>query len=142
MKSKIPTFLDEHRITEGEWGSPRGSGMSGAYFVPYSKKTFLQILASDGDPELWKAAELPGDPWEHVSVLVFKPSDGNSPYVEAKRTPNWAEMDWVKRLFWEDTETAMQLHVPRSRHVNNNDFVLHIWKPRDKAIPLPPNSTV
>jgi hypothetical protein len=47
-----------------------------------------------------------GDGWDHVSVSL------------RRRTPNWREMEFVKRLFFEDHETAMQLHVPATDHIN------------------------
>jgi hypothetical protein len=51
-------------------------------------------------------------------------------------------MDFVKRTFWEDTEAVMQLHPPRSEHVNYHEYCLHLWRPQDAAIPLPPKEEV
>ena len=45
-----------------------------------------------------------GDGWDHVSVSL------------PNRCPNWPEMEHVKRLFFADDETAMQLHVPPADH--------------------------
>jgi hypothetical protein len=50
-------------------------------------------------------------------------------------------MDAVKRIFWRDDETVMQLHVPRDQHVNEGE-VLHLWKPVSVKIPLPPTDCV
>jgi hypothetical protein len=55
--------------------------------------------------------------WEHVSVSL------------AARTPNWAEMEYVREIFWLSTETVMQLSVPRSDHVNRHPYCLHLWRP-------------
>lgn len=71
-----------------------------------------------------------GEGWEHVSVST--PS----------RCPTWPEMDFIKRLFFEDTETVMQLHVPVSDWINNHPYCLHIWKPIGLEIPRPPQYMV
>lgn len=66
------------------------------------------------------------DDWDHVSVS------------RRNRPPNWTEMDQTKRLFFEDRETAMQLHVPTAEHVNNHANCLHLWRPHAVDIPKPP----
>jgi len=73
-----------------------------------------------------------GKGWDHVSV--------STPH----RIPTWPEMDFIKRLFFEDDEVAMQLHVTPKDHINNHPFVLHLWRPRSKlrSIPLPPKELV
>ena len=48
-------------------------------------------------------------------------------------------MEHVKRAFFKDDETAMQLHVPPSDHVNHHPHCLHLWRPNDgRDIPRPP----
>lgn len=64
--------------------------------------------------------------WDHVSVS------------RKNRCPNWPEMEHVKRLFFEDHEAAMQLHVPVDDHLSLHPHCLHIWRPRDQEIPRPP----
>jgi hypothetical protein len=59
-----------------------------------------------------------------------------------KRAPNWREMSLIHRMFFRDDEVAMQLHVPLADHINNNPNVLHLWRPRDADIPLPPKDFV
>jgi hypothetical protein len=68
--------------------------------------------------------------WDHVSVSC------------EKRIPKWLEMEYVKRLFFLPGEVAMQLHVGESDHININPNVLHIWRPHDELIPLPPSIMV
>lgn len=63
--------------------------------------------------------------WEHVSVSL------------PNRCPNWPEMDFIKDLFWLPTETVMQLHVPKSDHVNCHPYCLHMWRPTHIEIPRP-----
>jgi hypothetical protein len=67
-----------------------------------------------------------GDGWDHVSVSL------------PDRCPTWAEMDFVKRAFFRPDEVAMQLHVAEKDHINFNPRTLHIWRPHDTPIPLPP----
>jgi hypothetical protein len=71
-----------------------------------------------------------GGGWDHVSVS------------RKNRVPNWAEMEHVKRLFFKDDETAMQLHVPPSDHVSFHPTVLHLWRPQRVGIPRPPHLMV
>lgn len=71
-----------------------------------------------------------GDGWDHVSVS------------RVNRCPNWPEMEHIKRLFFKDDETAMQLHVPSTDHVNHHPYCLHLWRPLDQEIPRPPSIMV
>lgn len=89
------------------------SGKSGAFKVELNGRV-IQIIASN---------ELD---WDHVSVSL------------SNRSPNWKEMCYVKSLFWEDEETVMQLHVPKSKHINIFEHCLHMWKPHSSEIPMPP----
>lgn len=64
--------------------------------------------------------------WDHVSVST------------RARCPTWDEMQFVRRLFFRDDETVMQLSVPKNDHINNHQFCLHWWKPNDgREIPRP-----
>jgi hypothetical protein len=47
-------------------------------------------------------------------------------------------MSIVKDLFFLDSETAMQLHVPRSDHISYHPHCLHMWRPHHVEIPRPP----
>jgi hypothetical protein len=73
-----------------------------------------------------------GRGWQHVSVSC------------EDRTPTWEEMETVKRMFFEDDEVAMQLHVAVKDHINMHPYVLHLWAPMSKIrkIPLPPKDMV
>ena len=54
------------------------------------------------------------------------------------RVPNYSEMKRVKRIFFGPDEWAMELHAPPSRHINVNSNVLHLWRPTEKELPIPP----
>ena len=72
-----------------------------------------------------------GEGWDHVSVSL------------SHRTPNWREMELVKRAFFKEDETAMQLHVPPTDHINLAATCLHLWRPNDgREIPRPPGLLV
>ena len=64
--------------------------------------------------------------WDHVSVSL------------KNRCPNWPEMEHVKRVFFRDDETAMQLHVPPAEHINHHPYTLHLWRPLEAEIQRPP----
>jgi hypothetical protein len=70
--------------------------------------------------------------WDHVSVSL------------PDRCPTWAEMDAIKRLFFNPDEIAMQLHVAEADHISIHPYVLHLWRPHSKLkrIPLPPKDFV
>src|SRR5262245_59480517 len=105
MRTTLPEKLERARRSgNASWG-PYGKFI---IFGPCGAE--LCILASGADDND-KAAE----GWEHVSVST------------QRRTPNWAEMCFVKDMFWEAEETVIQFHPPESKYVNNHPFVLHMW---------------
>jgi hypothetical protein len=67
-----------------------------------------------------------GEGWDHCSVS------------RRNRMPNWTEMEFIKRQFFRDEETAMQLHVPVTEHINCHPLTLHLWRPTEGEIPRPP----
>lgn len=71
-----------------------------------------------------------GEGWEHISVS------------HPDRIPTWEEMDAIHKLFFEDDEVAMQLHIPAKEHINYHPYCLHIWRPIIGGIPRPPNHLV
>lgn len=92
-----------------------GDETCGVFSVPSAiDKAELRIVASAGEG------------WDHVSVS------------RRNRCPNWQEMEQIKRLFFKDEETAMQLHVPASDHINAHPYCLHLWRPHAVQIPRPP----
>jgi hypothetical protein len=63
--------------------------------------------------------------WEHVSLETDH------------RTPTWEEMCFVKNLFWEPEECAVEYHPPASQYVRANPYRLHLWRPKHATIPIP-----
>lgn len=96
-----------------------GDETCGAFLVPSPiDGGAIRIVASSGEG------------WDHVSASRHN------------RCPNWPEMEHVKRLFFRDNETAMQLHVPPSEHINCHPYCLHMWRPHAVEIPKPPSIMV
>jgi hypothetical protein len=120
---KFSPELEKWRVRVGPYASKDGEPW-GAFTIekPWSNYRFM-VIASSGDKDL-------GIDWEHVSVSL------------PNRCPNWPEMCYIKSLFWDDEETVMQLHPPKSQWINNHNFCLHMWRPLKCEIPLPPAETV
>lgn len=119
--------IEQYRIRNGDYGSDESFGMTGAFQIPHGEVR-LRVLASDGRD--WERCGFDPPAWEHISISL------------GARCPTWEEMDFVKRLFWRDDETVIQMHVPRDNHINAHPYCLHLWKPVGVEIPLPPATTV
>jgi hypothetical protein len=115
--------LDLFRIRDSfvleSYGS-YGDGGNGAFIIPVPGQiTALKVVASNGEG------------WDHISVSV-----NGEP-----RTPTWAEMEIAKKAFLGDV-TAMQLHLTAKDHISCHPYTLHIWRPHNRDIPLPPKIMV
>ena len=116
--------LNKYRHTEGEkqFYGISGNHENGMFIIPHPFKQAnaqpLCVIASIGMG------------WEHVSVSL------------PTRCPTWEEMDFIKRMFFKPNEVVMQLHVADSSHINNHPNCLHMWRPVEGEIPLPPDFTV
>lgn len=68
--------------------------------------------------------------WDHASIS------------KRRRTPTWGEMEYVRRLFFEDHEAVMQYHAPIAEYVDGSvlghPYCLHLWRPLNEKIPSPP----
>lgn len=116
MRAALSPRLENARELEGRYASKLGD-LFGAFLIEGPRKRWLKILSSGIDDTHYG--------WEHVSVST------------ENGTPSWAEMCFVKSLFWEDEECVMQLHPPKSEYVNNHPYVLHLWRPLHENIPRP-----
>lgn len=116
VRTTLEAIIEFSRVLEGPYATPAGSGLMGK-FMPLSPITGrrLEIISFDGRMEQGISPDHPSLPWEHVSVsgLHFAPS--------------WAEMCWVKDVFWMPEEPAFQFHPPRSEYVNVHKHCLHLW---------------
>lgn len=71
-----------------------------------------------------------GEGWDHVSASL------------ANRTPTWEEMEFVKRQFFKRSETVVQIHPPEDKYVNLCATCLHLWRPHNETLPLPPRKLI
>ena len=127
MKPDAHRRIEKYRVTSGRTASDSSYQNNGAFMLPVLKAGG-EIILSD-DPKICHCTlgiiVSDGMDWDHVSVSL--PS----------RCPNWEEMCFVKDLFFEPEEPAMQLHPPKSDYVNYHQHCLHLWRPQAKRIPLP-----
>lgn len=114
----LDTYRDCSKQVIEHYGNA-GDETCGCFLVPSRIDSApMRVVASSGEG------------WDHVSAS------------RATRCPNWAEMEQIKRLFFRDDEVAMQLHVTVADHINVHPYCLHLWRPHDVAIPLPPKGMV
>ena len=108
---RCPDYWEIYRRPDPLTGTDLGDISNGCLVFPKVRKT---IIFSNGGG------------WEHVSISF------------QNRCPTWAEMEDVKRRMWEPEDTVMQLHVAATEHRNFHAYCLHLWRPLNAQIPLPP----
>jgi hypothetical protein len=116
MRPPPNALVEPYRLRTGPYASTPDYGNCGAFRVP-CQGFFLNVLASD---ELG---------WDHVSVSL------------PDRCPTHEEMEQVRSLFFKDDECVLQYSVPRTEHINQHPFCLHMFRPQavDVVIPRPPS---
>jgi hypothetical protein len=92
-------------------------GIGGKYYDKYSGK-YLNFIFSH---QLG---------WEHLSVSM------------PGKTPTWDQMCVMKDIFWNEDEACVEYHPKKEDYVNNHQHCLHIWKPTNETLPLPPSILV
>ena len=117
MRQKFKKEVERARVLEGEYASQHGDRFGAFFLVHPRTDARLKVLASDGTDEI---------PWDHVSVSC------------KIRCPTWEEMAWVKDCFWDKEECVVQYHPARSTYVNQHEFCLHMWRPTNFEMPMPP----
>lgn len=116
------------------YGTDDSYGMNGYFLIPLAKtlsgmRVSAHVISGSGNDDVQ---------WEHVSVRIEE-SKGKSQKV---RTPTWDEMCAIKKLFWRDDECVVQFHPPEAEYVNEHPNVLHLWKPINQELEMPPKSAV
>ncbi len=114
--------LERHRVKRGR--IVQAAGWAG------DENCGAFLLASPVDGKSLRVIAAASDGWDHVSVS------------RADRCPTWGEMEHVKRRFFKADETAFELHVPPDDHINVHPHCLHLWRPHDVPIPMPPELLV
>lgn len=107
---QIPEKLLANWIT-GEEVGPRG------FFILPNPRTMKGMYI------LIQADNLQG--WEHISIAI--PSENRWPTIE--------ELNWIREFFWDTDERLVQFHGK----LKKNEFCIHLWKPIDQELPVPPS---
>ena len=89
-------------------------GNNGAFRVQLKGGQWVNVIASDQGG------------WEHVSVS------------RSDRCPTWDEMCQVRALFFEPEDVVVQFHPAASQYINVHPNCLHLWRPIEADIPIPP----
>jgi hypothetical protein len=119
MKKFVPLSLQANRIRTGQFGTDESYHLAGAFKLLPPGGTLLLAVSSGTGPDC--------QGWEHVSVSA------------EERCPTWDEMCWIKDLFWDKHEMVVQYHPPESDYVNCHPYCLHMWRPLEMSIPMPPS---
>lgn len=88
---------------------------NGAFNIELKGDKYNILISNDGG-------------WEHASISL------------RNKMPDTKAMNTLKQMFFEDDETVMQLHPPKSEYISNHQYCLHLWRPTKKHIPLPEKS--
>ena len=151
MAFKVP---NQYRVRSGIMGSDDSIGLCGAFEIPISHviqndieepillreplplfvsknptHSILAVIADDGLPYSRAFQN-----WEHVSAYKH--------YDDKRYIPTWNEMCLIASLFWDEEDCVIQYHPPKSEYVNNNPYVLHLWRPIGIEMPIPPKELI
>lgn len=99
----------------------KGTGDDGGYgIIEFSEKLTGSVIWSNGGG------------WEHVSFAPFN----------HRIIPSWETMCRIKDMFFKDDEVCVEYHPSKSEYVNNMPNCLHIWRPINEKLPVPPSAMV
>lgn len=122
---KVPNILRDRSVP----GNTIDAGNNGAFVIRLSQSAIANVIASDGLE------------WEHVSVHIVCAVNGSWNNTKM-RTPTWSEMCKIKEMFWDEEDCVVQYHPSKSQYVNMHKHVLHLWRPINQEIPVPPKGLV
>ncbi len=98
-----------------------GNERVGQFFIPM-RGVIYQVVATTGEG------------WDHVSVSILYGKEGK----RQARIPSYEEMQIVKDMFFKKDEPVIEIHPKKADYVNQNEYVLHLWRPLNSNLPLPP----
>lgn len=103
-------------------GSNSSYGNNGFFIIPHNKidDYFYNCIISDSEG------------WEHVSVTI------SARKRKVERCPTWEEMCYVKNIFFNEDECVVQYHPVKNDYVSNHKYCLHLWRPTESEVPVPP----
>lgn len=110
MKSIDEILKDDH-VTK-----VIGKGIDGAMFNVRINYRLYNVIASNGGG------------WDHVSIDP----------INQGHAPTWDVMCVLKDICFNDDETVIEYHPAKENYVNIAENCLHLWRPQQQAIPVPP----
>jgi hypothetical protein len=118
--------VEAFRVAVGPLASSIQDGNNGCFSIPHPdkdlrKRLFFICIISD----------VCG--WDHVSITLRRRRD-----QQPARLPTWDEMCWIKSLFFNKDEAAVQYHPAEADYVNMHEFTLHLFRPQEEVLPMPP----
>jgi hypothetical protein len=121
MRKIVHEKLEKARIRDGIMWTNSSDGLIGAFRIVFPLGHTLHVISSGPYTDTG---------WEHVSVSAMD------------RCPTWPEMCVIKELFWSRDECVVQFHPPDRDYINAHPFCLHLWKPINIALPMPPKDLI
>lgn len=118
MRNTPNLRAEQGRIQTGPYGSTCHEGNNGVFRFKHKAATLTCMVSDEGG-------------WDHVSVSV----------IGLHRTPTWAEMEFVREIFFHDDEWVIQYSPARKDKIDNAE-VLHMWRPQGEELPKPPSAFV
>ncbi len=129
MRTELSSEVEAQRV-----GGEPLSGPYGAFRLHHpASGMLLNVMATDGRVDDSVPPDHPAFRWEHVSVSRDFPQGA---------VPTWEMMCWIRDLFFLPEEWVLQYHAPHAHHINIHPGVLHLWRPKLEAIPIPPPECV
>lgn len=117
---KFSDHINKYRIKKGTLPSDDSFGITGSWYIPLPSGAKAFVVSSEGMNQY---------PWEHVSVSILKQD----------RCSTWEEMCYIKSLFWNEDEAVVQIHPAKKDYVDNHKYCLHLWRPKNQELFLPPS---
>ena len=117
MKKKLPEDFERYKFNHPMYGKSDFRSPEGAFIIPMGKKR-LRVISGTGFG------------WDHVSVSL------------KHRCPTWDEMCFIKNIFFKPDELVLQFHPPKKDYKNLHPFCLHLWRPWNQEIILPPDEFI
>lgn len=71
--------------------------------------------------------------WDHVSVTLHKKNGAS-----IKRCPSYEEMLMIKEKIFAEDEVVFQLHPREEDYIDTHPYCLHLWKPNNCSMIVPP----
>ncbi len=103
-----------------------GDEHNGAFVIDRHKDgEFFFLVASNGFG------------WDHVSVSLHRKNGAN-----IKRCPSFEEMQMIKEKLFAEEEVVFQLHPREEDYINTHPYCLHLWRPNNYNMNIPPLHSV